>query len=123
MRKWVLLALILFLLLPAVLAHSADDSQYVGTWVQENYDEETGRYSVEILRLTEDHQAYYSVSVFYPGKVSICRQSAKTWWTTYNGIHIVLGENVESDAVILSDGRLGFKLAGNAYSPFIKISD
>lgn len=118
---------ITFILIAALCFHvsafAVDESQYVGTWKQETYNEETGRYSIELLHLTADHRAYYIVQVFYPGEVSIGRQAAKTWNVKGNGIHIILGENSETDAVILNDGRLGFKLIGNAYSLFEKISD
>lgn len=120
MKKIALLVMILLLCLPAV-SRAADEKQYIGTWIQEKYDEETGRYSVELLHLTADHQAYYTVQVFCPGEVGIGRQAAKTWWVTGNGIHIVLGENAETDAIILDDGRLGFKLAGSAVSPFTRV--
>ena len=122
MKKTIILILFILLCIP-VFASAVDESQFVGTWKQETYDEETGRYSIEVLHLTADHRAYYIVQVFYPGKVSTGRQAAKTWSVKGNGIHIILGENTETDAVILSDGRLGFKLIGNAYSPFEKISE
>lgn len=122
MKKTMILLLALLLCLP-VSGLAVDESQFVGTWIQETYDEETGRYSYELLRLTADHQAYYSVQSFEPGKEGFSRQSAKTWSIKGNGIHIVLGNNSDTDAVILSDGRLGFKLTGDSYSPFVRIND
>ena len=122
MKKAIILFLCVLLCIP-VFASAVDESQFVGTWKQETYDEETGRYSIELLHLTADHRAYYIFQVFYPGEVSTGRQSAKTWSVKGNGIHIILGENSETDAVILDDGRLGFKLIGNAYTPFEKISE
>lgn len=122
MKKILAFALILIIVFPLGNAHGIDESQYVGTWIQEQYNDSTGRYTVELLRLTEDHQAYYITQAFEPGEIDFGRQAAKTWSAKGNGIHIILGENTETDAIILDDGRLGLKLAGNAYSPFQKIS-
>lgn len=122
MKKIVLFAMVLLLCFPAV-SQAVDESQYIGTWMLEAYDEETGRYSIDILRLTADHQAYYLVQSFHPGEVGFSRLSAKTWSVKGNGIHIILGENANTDAFILDDGRLGFKLVAGGYTPYTKISD
>lgn len=121
--KKVLVFVLVLALLPFGLALAVDESQYVGTWIQEVPEDETGYYRVALLRLTADHQAYYAVQSFNPGEPGINRQSAKTWFVKGNGIHIILGENTETDAIILDDGRLGFKLSGNAYSPYVKFID
>ena len=120
MKKTIIIALVLALCLP-VVSHAIDESVFVGTWINETFNEETGSYSLELLRLTADHQAYFCVQSFTPGEVGFGRESAKTWSVKGNGIHIVLGEYAETDAVILDDGRLGFKLVGNAYVPYTRI--
>lgn len=120
MRKTMIIVLVLAFCLPAV-SYAIDESAFVGTWIHETIDEETDRYSFELLRLTADHHAYYCVQSFEPGEKGFWRASAKRWSVKGNGIHIVLGENVETDAVILDDGRLGFKLVGNAYIPYSRL--
>jgi len=119
MKKAFSLLCALLLMLSPALAEGADD--YIGTWMQENYNEETGYYSVEVLKLAPDFTAYYSVATFHDGKPGLSRQSEKTWSMRSSGIHIVLGENTDTNAKILSDGRLGFELAGGAYSPFVRV--
>ena len=104
-------------------AYAITEKDFVGTWVQEVYNKETAGYTLCVLKLTEDYNAYYTVASYEPGETKISRQSAKTWEVKGGGIHIILGEHAETDAYILKDGRLGFHLGGNNYTPYVKFGN
>ena len=122
MKKAMAIVMILCLIAPVCMAVSPDEAQYVGTWIQESADEESGRYTIEVIRLMENHQMYFLAQTFEPDKVGTSNQKVETWSLARGGINVNFPASGITFAKILSDGRLGLKLVGDAYSPFTKVT-
>ena len=79
MKKLFCVLLVMSMLFPLCCANAIDESEYYGTWMQDHYNEETGYYSFEVLRLTPDHRAYFVSQSFSSGEVGLGRQFPTKW--------------------------------------------
>lgn len=113
MKKIAFLLALIMIFLPAIASAYHEESEYVGTWIKEDYNERTGYYKIYTLKLTKDHYAYYFEIEYAPGQVRDVFWSSNLWKQRGMGIVINVGQTDETIlAYIGDDGNLFF----NPYS-------
>ncbi len=123
MKRIIFFAIALLICLPAA-AYAIEESQYIGTWIQESAspDNDDG-YSIDIIHLTEDHHAYILHQAFYSGETGYGSKKAQMWYADDDCIHIFLNDSTKAKAVILSNGALGLEYNSGGYSQYISLKD
>lgn len=119
MRKVITFVLLLALLGAAIPAQAFDESIFYGAWARADKNTENG-VTVELFYLSPEHTTYYMNRRFWPDAEGFGRAAVKSWTVIDNGIHIIFGDNAETDAFMSKDGYLLIPL-GEKYIPYGKL--
>ena len=119
MRKVMTFLLLCALLCASIPASAFDESIFYGTWVMAN-EKDDGGLLADFFYLAPDHTVYYMNRVFEADAEGFGRAAVKSWAVTDDGIHIIFGDNSETDAYMSQNGFLLIPGPGG-YIPFGKV--
>lgn len=116
MKKVMTIVLILILMLSVMPANAFDESIFYGAWAR-SHEKDDGGLTMEYFYLASDHTVYYVNRSFDAESEGFGRAFVGSWTTTNDGIHIIYGNNAETDAYITKNGFLTIPGVGG-YIPY-----